>query len=143
MTLERLAPCTYVAVRNSAPVPAAHAANQAYVRDFYHGTSLQGALGIMATGFKPGIGAGSDELNAFYGFPVPGVFMAPNFSLALTYPNYATAEWAPGRGSVSGGVVPSMQHSCPIRIAFRVLADRREMLWSKKPEEGMEHPVLF
>ncbi len=61
--LERLAPCTYVAVRNIAPMPAAHAAIKAYLSGYYHGASLQGAMCIMATWFKPGIGAGNDELN--------------------------------------------------------------------------------
>ena len=43
-------------------------------------------LGILANGFMPGLGAGSDELNALYGHPVPGVYFGGTFSLALTYP---------------------------------------------------------
>ena len=135
VSLERLAPCAYLAVRNAAQMPAAYAADPSLLSEFYHGTSLQGAMGIMATEFKPGLGAGSDELNAFYGFPVPGVFVVPTFSLALTYPNHPTTEWATGRGRVNGGVVPSMQHSCPVRVVFRVLADQREQLWSKKDQK--------
>ena len=61
--------------------------------------------------------------------------MAPAFSLALTYPNHPTTEWATGRGRVNGGVVPSMQHSCPVRVVFRALADQREQLWSKKDQK--------
>ena len=132
VAIERLVPCTYVAVKNSAPMPEAHRQNQDWLIEFYHGTTLQGALGIMARGFQPGVGAGSDELNAFYGFNVPGVFVAPTFSLALTYPNFATTEWVPGRGSVNGGQVPTLQHTCPLRVVFRLLAVPQDRLWMKK-----------
>ena len=86
----------------------------------------------MASGFMPGVGAGSDELNAFYGRPVPGVVMAANLSLALTYPQRGNTAWAPGRGKVNAGCVPTMQHACPFRIVFRAVADHRDILWSKK-----------
>ena len=113
-------------------MPAAYAADPSLLSEFYHGTTLQGAMGIMATGFKPGLGAGSDELNAFYGFPVPGVFVAPTFSLALTYPNHPTTGWEANRGCVNGGVLPSMQHTVPLRVVFRVVASQQLQLWSRK-----------
>ena len=78
VSLERLAPCTYLALRNAAELPARFG-DPGLLSEFYHGTTLAGCMGIMAKGFMPGLGAGSDELNAFYGFPVPGTFVAPTF----------------------------------------------------------------
>ncbi len=42
-------------------------------------------LGILARAFLPGFGAGSDALEHVYGLPVPAVYVALSFSLALTY----------------------------------------------------------
>jgi hypothetical protein len=92
-------------------------------------------MSIMATGLKPGLGAGSDELNAFYGHPVPGVYVAQTFSLALTYPGHPTTSWEPSRGCVNGGVVPSLQHSVPLRMVLRVVAKQASQLWSKKDQK--------
>ena len=60
------------------------------VRDYYHGTHIEAVASIMAQGFRPCFGAGSDVLAKHYGLPVPGVYVATNFKTASTYPIYAT-----------------------------------------------------
>ncbi len=59
--------------------------------------------------------------------------------MALTYPGTPTTAWAPGRGSVNGGTVPALQHSCPLRIVFRVVANARDALWRRKDEFNTQY----
>ncbi len=144
VAIERLMPGTYFTARNCevAPPkfrPAATGGNSPKggivdpnLYEYFHGTTSQGALGVLSTGFKTGLGAGSDELLRLYGVPVPGVYVARTFTLALTYPMAPTTTWLAGHGRVSGGTVPTLHHSCPLRVVFRVVANPNDALWRKK-----------
>ncbi len=108
---------------------------------FYHGATLTGAMRVLSEGWKTGLGAGGDMLKALCGLAAPGFYVGRTFSVALTYPGTPTTPWAPGRSSVNGGTVPSLQHSCPLRIMFRAVADTHDALWRRK--DGFNTQYLF
>ena len=174
VAIERLVPGTYFTVKNCEAVPPRFRPETTGRRspeggatggsspeggtvnpeltEYFHGTTLQGGLGILSTGFKTGLGAGSDELWSLYGVPVPGVYVARTFTLALTYPQAPTTPWLAGHGRVSRGTVPSLHHSCPLRIVFRMVANQHDALWRKKdgrnpvlvpPRRLAHHPYLL
>ena len=148
VTFERLVPGTFFSVKNTAEVPEKFRARAPGSRsaeggsrygthpdlsEYYHGTSLQAACQILQQGFRGTLGAGSDTLRELYGLDVPGVYVAKTLSLALTYPMAATT--GPRRedhGGVSGGTVPSLDPTCPIRVVFRCVAWQGQHLWHKR-----------
>ena len=153
VAIERLVPGTYFTVRNAGVVPPrcrppttgrsspAGACVNPERSAFYHGATLTGATCILSEGWKTGLGAGSDKLRALYGLAVPGVYVGMAFSVALTFPGTPTIAWAPGRRSVNGGTLPSLQHSCPLRIVFRVATDTHDAQWRRK--DGFSTQYLF
>ena len=56
------------------------------VEVYYHGTSVHNLPHIMADGFRPGLGTGTDRVTEHYGVPVPGVYVSPSWKTASGYP---------------------------------------------------------
>ena len=110
------------------------------VHDVYHGTSVFSALEILDRGFMPSLGAGCDALQACFGVPVPGVYVAPNIKVATYYPMTAsTCPQPEDKNGVGGGSLISLDGTPPVRVVFRCLAHKHGRLW-KRDEQGNKNP---
>jgi len=98
-----------------------------WVQDYYHGTSLHGLFGILTEGFCPNQGAGSWALQEYYGFEVPGVYVATHFGLACSYPMHTYDGTLPSNGSLA-----------PVRVVLRCIANPDDRLWWKNDKQNQQ-----
>ena len=86
-----------------------------HVRELYHGTSAFQIPSIMSQGLRPTLGAGCDALEAQFGTPVPGVYLAQSWKVAAMYPIESTTGLIPqDKTGVSGGLICLARWSSPI-----------------------------
>ena len=108
------------------------------VVDLYHGISVTDLASLMEFGFKPTLGAGSDLLQTHFGALIPGVYMAHDFSTAMTYPMACTTRGKVGgcKDGVQGGTLLAYDGTYPLRAVVRCVAKRGDYLWRKRPAKG-------
>ena len=106
--------------------------------DWYHGTSTNSVISILAEGFKPSIGAGCDAMREHFNVPVPGVYLARTFPTASQYPmNETTGRVSlPGQRKesrgVPGGTLVALDGTPPLRAVFRCVIKESSHLWKRK-----------
>eukprot|EP00974_Lingulodinium_polyedra_P090721 8798620-Lingulodinium_polyedra.AAC.1 len=74
----------------------------------------------MESGLMPCMGAGTDALTEHFGFPVPGVYVAPSVRAAMQYPIAPTTlnVTVPGqrkKSMIPGGTLIARDGSAPLR----------------------------
>ena len=97
----------------------------------YHGCAVSALPSIMEVGLLPTTGAGSDQLLTHFGVPVPGVYVAPTWLTASSYPMKETTLPIPGisKNGVSGGTLIAMDGTPPLRAVLRCVTDsKREVV---------------
>ena len=109
-----------------------------HVLDLYHGTSAFAIPDIMSRFLTPTLGAGCDALEAQFGIPVTGVYVAKSWKVASTYPIESTTGLIPqSKTGISGGSYVSLDGTPPLRAVVRVLADTGRQLWHKGNNQSM------
>jgi len=112
-----------------------------HVLDLYHGTSAFQIPNIMSQGLRPTLGAGCDALEAQFGIPVPGVYLAKSWKVATMYPIESTTGLIPqDKIGVSGGSYVSLDGTPPLRAVVRVLADASQQLWHRGSNQSAYKP---
>ena len=75
-----------------------------HVIDLYHGTSAFAIPDIMSRGLTPTMGAGAEAMEAQFGLPVPGVYVAKSWKVASNYPiEVTTGPIDQSKAGISGG----------------------------------------
>ena len=99
------------------------------VMEVYHGCSVKALLHIAASGFKPTIGTGCDDMEANIGLPIGGVFFTGSWKCASNYPMPSTTGKIPKYScAVSGGTLLDSVGTYPKRVVIRGLARKSSYL---------------
>ena len=125
-----------VSIKNAQKIPAKFYDKDGslkwHVMDLYHGTSAFQVPNIMGKGFCPTLGAGCDALEAQFGVPVPGVYVAKSWKVATMYPIESTTGPIPqNKSGVSGGSYVLLDGTLPLQavISARCVRDWPLRCW--------------
>ena len=103
------------------------------MKEVFHGTTLQWLPNILHSGFKATVGSGCDSAAYHFGTVVSGVYMARRFNLALTYPCGPNTVGVPENHlGVSGGLMPALHPTYPVRVVLRCPASDEDRIWHKR-----------
>ena len=95
-----------VSIKNAQKIPAKFYEKDGslkwHVTDLYHGTSAFQVPNIMGKGFCPTLGAGCDALEAQFGVPVPGVYVAESWKVS-TIVSWRAVTASGTEAQLSGG----------------------------------------
>ena len=135
-----------VTIKNGQPIPEKlydeHGNLDWQVSDFYHGKSATLVPRIMGQGLLPTIGVGSQHLEEQYGLPVPGVYVAKDWSVGSQYPiQPSTTEPIPqNKNGVNGGSLIALDGTPPMRVIIRCLGNTSRQLWHKSKNQVLFMP---
>ena len=111
------------------------------VFDVYHGASAHAIPDIMSRGLTPTLGAGAEALQAQFGLPVPGVYVARSWHVASNYPiEPTTGPIEKNSAGVSGGSYVALDGSPPLRAVVRCLVKSDRQLWHRGNSQSLYMP---
>ena len=120
---------------------------KAQVLDVYHGTDPLDLPQILAEGYLPGVGAGSDALKKHYFLTVPVVYTAKSWEVAMYYPNRPNTNGIKGvdkNNGTGGGSLVALDGTPGFRCVVRNLVDTTRTLVQKdRNQSGFMPGDLF
>ena len=113
---------------------------------YYHGTSAHNLPYIMAEGFRPSLGAGSEHLMEHFGVPTPGVYLASSWKSAASFPmtettGPVTIDGVHYKRGLAGGSLLAKDGTFPMRALIRCVSYKGQQLWRRG--RGLKEDVMY